>query len=164
MGANSGEEKDAGYDAFERVIEQTLKSAPLRIGAYCQMPNHWSRRARMVWPRADGDRAAFLQKLTITQVRRWQEQQRVVGTGHVYQSRYKSLPVETDENFYQVVRYVKRNALRAGLVDGAERWRWGSLWRRVSGSRQQSRRPGILESRLAGTTAAVAVGETGEPG
>jgi putative transposase len=27
------------------------------------------------------------------------------------------------------VRYVERNALRAGLVERAEEWRWGSLWR-----------------------------------
>ena len=28
-----------------------------------------------------------------------------------------------------VCRYVERNALRAGLVDRAEHWRWSSLWR-----------------------------------
>ena len=28
-----------------------------------------------------------------------------------------------------VCRYVERNALRGGLVDRAEHWRWGSLWR-----------------------------------
>lgn len=126
--------KDADYEAFERVIEQTLASAPLRICAYCLMPNHWH---FVVWPRGDSDLARFLQKLTISHVRRWQEHHRVVGTGHVYQGRYKSFPVETDEYFYQVVRYVERNALRAGLVDRAEAWRWCSLWRRVSGSRQQ---------------------------
>jgi putative transposase len=39
--------------------------------------------------------------------------------------------VEADEHFYTVVRYVERNALRAGLAETAEFWRWGSLWRRV---------------------------------
>jgi putative transposase len=52
-----------------------------------------------------------------------------VGYGHLYQGRYKSFPVESDEHFYQVVRYVERNALRAGLVRRAEDWRWGSLGR-----------------------------------
>jgi putative transposase len=32
-----------------------------------------------------------------------------------------------------VLRYVERNALRAGLVERAEDWRWGSLWRRRHG-------------------------------
>jgi hypothetical protein len=47
-----------------------------------------------------------LQKLTITHVRNWQENRRRVGYGHLYQGRYKSFPVESDEHFYQVARYV----------------------------------------------------------
>jgi putative transposase len=70
-----------------------------------------------------------MQKLTITHARNWQEHRRRVGYGHLYQGRYKSFPVESDEHFYQVVRYVERNALRAGLVRRAENWRWGSLGR-----------------------------------
>ena len=116
------------------MIELTWESAPLRICAYCLMPNHWH---FVVWPRTERDLATFMQELTISHVRRWQEHHRVVGTGHVYQSRYKSFPVETGEYFYQVVRYVERNALRAGLCDRAEGWRWGSLWRRTSGSPEQ---------------------------
>jgi hypothetical protein len=44
-----------------------------------------------------------------------------------YQGRYKSFPVQTEDYFYSVVRYVERNALRANLVDRAESWRWSSL-------------------------------------
>jgi putative transposase len=49
--------------------------------------------------------------------------------GHVYQQRYKSFPIQDDEHFFVVCRYVERNALQAGLVDRSEDWRWGSLWR-----------------------------------
>ncbi len=35
-----------------------------------------------------------------------------------------------------MVRYVERNALRAGLVESAEAWRWSSLWRRVQSNRK----------------------------
>lgn len=51
------------------------------------------------------------------------------GLGHVYQQRYKSFSVQDDDPFLVVCRYVERNALRAGLVERAEQWRWGSLWR-----------------------------------
>jgi putative transposase len=53
-----------------------------------------------------------------------------VGLGHLYQGTYKSFPVQNDEHFHTVCRYVERNALRAGLVKRAEDWRWGSLWQR----------------------------------
>lgn len=47
--------------------------------------------------------------------------------------------MESDEHFYQVVRYVERNALRANLVPRAEDWRRSSLWRRVHGTREDRR-------------------------
>ncbi len=51
------------------------------------------------------------------------------GLGHVYQQRYKSFPIQDDDHFFVVCRYVERNALRAKMVKRAEDWRWGSLWR-----------------------------------
>ena len=51
------------------------------------------------------------------------------GKGHLYQGRFKSFPIQDDEHFFSVCRYVERNALRAGLVGRAEEWRRGSLWR-----------------------------------
>jgi putative transposase len=123
--------KDADFEAFERTIEKTLKSRPMRICAYCLMSNHWH---FVLWPERDGDLSAFMQKLTVTHVRNWQENRKRVGYGHLYQGRYKSFPVESDEHFYQVVRYSERNALRANLVPRAEDWRWSSLWRRVHGT------------------------------
>lgn len=38
--------------------------------------------------------------------------------------------MQTDAHFLAVARYVERNAVRAKLVERAENWPWGSLWRR----------------------------------
>ena len=54
-----------------------------------------------------------------------------MGYGHLYQGRFKSFPVQNDRQFLIVARHVERNALRAGLVERAERWKWSSLWRRA---------------------------------
>jgi putative transposase len=80
-----------------------------------------------------------MQRLTITHVRRWQEHRHYVGLGHVYQGRYKSFPVEEDEHFLAVARYVERNPLRANFVVRAEEWRWSSLWRRCRGNAEENR-------------------------
>ncbi len=124
-------EKAGDYEAFERALAETLAEEPMRICAYCVMPNHWH---MLLWPEHDGDLARFMQRLTITHVRRWQEHRHRVGLGHVYQGRYKSFPVEEDEHFLAVARYVERNPLRANLVVRAEEWRWSSLWHRCRGS------------------------------
>src|SRR4051794_3878279 len=51
------------------------------------------------------------------------------GAGHLYQGRNKSFPVDQDEHFLTLCRYVEANALRADLVQRAEQWRWGGLLR-----------------------------------
>jgi len=92
-----------------------------------------------MWPEFDGDWAAFMQRLSVTHVTRYSKQRRVVGEGHVYQGRFKSFPVETNDSFYQVLRYGERNALRTNLVECAEDWPWSSLWRRENGTPDQCR-------------------------
>jgi putative transposase len=118
--------KDGDFLAFERVMEETLRTRRMRLCAYCLMPNHWH---LVVWPEQDGDLPAFMQQMTNTHVKRWKEHRHEIGYGHLYQGRYKCFPVETEDYFYQVVRYVERNALRANLVERAEAWRWSSLRR-----------------------------------
>lgn len=123
-------EKDADYDAFERVMAEAMLEFPTRLLSYCLMPNHWH---MVIWPREDGELTNFMRWLTHTHVMRWHAHYGTSGTGHLYQGRFKAFPMETDEHFYSVMRYVERNALRANLVRRAEEWRWSSLWRRQSG-------------------------------
>ena len=54
--------------------------------------------------------------VTLTHTQRRHAHRDSAGTGHVYQGRFKSFPVQEDEHFYTVCRYVERNALRAKLV------------------------------------------------
>jgi len=96
----------------------------MRICAYAVMPNHWH---LLLWPECDGELAAFMQRLTITHVRRWQEHRGYAGLGHVYQGRYKAFPIAEDDHLVTVLRYVERNAVRAELVPKAEDWSWSSL-------------------------------------
>jgi putative transposase len=124
----------ADYAAFEDILAETLEKCPMRICGYCLMPNHWH---FVMWPEGDDDLGSFMQRLCVTHVTRWQKHRQVVGEGHLYQARYKSFPVETDEYFYQLMNYVERNALRAKLCSRVEEWRWGSAWRRIHGTPEQ---------------------------
>jgi putative transposase len=123
--------KDADYQAFERVLAEAHERYPVEIMAYCVMPNHWH---FVVRPTRDDQLTDFFRWLAHTHTMRWHAHYHTAGTGHLYQGRFKTFPVADDEHFYSVVRYVERNALRAGLVDEAGAWRWSSLWRRESGS------------------------------
>jgi putative transposase len=126
-------QKDGDYDAFERVLAEALIVHPTRLLAYCLMPNHWH---LVLWPERCGELTAFTRWLTHTHTMRWHTHYHTVGTGHLYQGRFKSFPIAQDEHLYRVLRYVERNALRANLVARAEEWRWSSLWRRSHPDRE----------------------------
>jgi putative transposase len=124
----------AHYQDFLALLEESLNCVALRIQAYCLMPNHWH---VVLYPRADGDLSKFMQRITLTHTQRYHAQTRTAGYGHLYQGRYKSLPVETGPHFLTLVRYVERNPKRAGLVKKAEDWPWSSVYARLSGNEKQ---------------------------
>jgi putative transposase len=120
-------DKSADYAAFEKVVREAWERTEMRLLAYVILPNHWH---LVVWPRRDGELSTYGQWLTVTHVRRWHAHHHTQGTGPVYQGRFKSFPVQEDDHFFSLCRYVERNALRANLVPRAEHWRWSSLWHR----------------------------------
>jgi putative transposase len=65
-----------------------------------------------------------MMRLTNKHVRRWLTAHDQVGSGHLYQGRYKSFAMQDDEHLANVARYIERNALRAKLVERAELWPW----------------------------------------
>ena len=121
--------EDGDYAAFEEVLIEAATRSTVRVLSFCLMPNHWH---LVLWPTRDGELSEYMRWLTVTHVQRWHANHRTGGTGHLYQGRFKSFEVATDDHFLRVCRYVERNALRAGLVNRAEAWRWSSLWWRLT--------------------------------
>ena len=115
------------YVAFEKILRQAWERTGMRLVAYAILPNHWH---LVVWPEHDGDLSRYAQWLTVTHVRRWHAHHHSQGTGPLYQGRFRSFPVQEDEHYFRLCRYVERNARRANLVLRAEQWRWCSLWQR----------------------------------
>jgi putative transposase len=122
------------FEAFEEVLTQAKRRVPMRLLAWCVMPNHWH---LVLWPRGDDDLSEFMRWLSVTHAQRWHAAHGTSGTGPLYQGRFKSFPIQADEHLLAVMRYVERNALRANLVERADAWRWSSLWRRVQGDEEQ---------------------------
>ena len=123
-------EKQADYEAFERVLEEAYERVRLPIFAYCVMPNHWH---FVVRPQTATQVTDFFRWLTHTHTMRWHAHYHTEGTGHLYQGRFKTFPIEEDEHLLAVLRYVERNPLQASLVERAEDWQYGSLWRSFHG-------------------------------
>ena len=125
------------YAQFVALMGRACERTPMRIRGWCLLPNHFH---LVLWPRADGDLAAWMQWLMTSHVRR--HHRRYDTNGHVWQGRFKSFPIqsrrvsarqramgviEAGSPVLSVLRYVERNALRANLVSRAEDWPWSSL-------------------------------------
>ncbi len=114
--------KHGDYRFFTQLMGRACARLPMRVCGYCLMPNHFH---LVLWPYEDGDLGRWMQWLLTCHVRRYH---RLNGTdGRVWQGRFKAFPIQQDEHFLRVLRYVERNALRANLVRRAEDWPWSSM-------------------------------------
>jgi len=117
----------ADYAAFLSLIVETQQHLAMPVLALCLMPNHLH---LVVRPDGNGDLARWTHRLFTTHVRR--HHRKYQTSGRVWQGRFKAFLIQEDDHLITVMRYVERNALRAGLVARAEDWRWSSLrWRRT---------------------------------
>ena len=120
-------EKPADYDAFLRVLDETWRLVPLPIFAMAAMPNHWH---FIVRPTTDDQVSEFFRRLSVMHTMRYHAHYQTSGTGHLYQGRFKSFPIQSDEHLLIAMRYVERNPVRANFVELAEDWQWGSAYAR----------------------------------
>lgn len=117
----------ADYADFLGLMRRASSRVPMRVIAYCLMPNHFH---FVVWPHGDGDLSRWMHWLLTTHVRRYHQFR---GTsGRVWQGRFKAFPIQQDRHLLIVMRYVERNPVRANLVGSATDWNWSSLARRKS--------------------------------
>ncbi len=124
------------YLLFEKLLTEAKELTDMRILAYVIMPNHWH---LVLSPRNDGDLGLFMHRLTNAHTRHVHVKTKTIGSGHLYQGRYKSFIVDSDNYLVALIKYVERNPVRAKLVRACENWRWGSAWRRINGNPKQKK-------------------------
>ena len=143
------------YAEFAALIGRACERLPMRVIGCCLMPNHFH---LVLWPQGPGNLSRWMQWLMTSHVRR--HHRRYETSGHVWQGRFKSFPIhvrrpsraersrgmlERGNPVLDVLRYVERNPLRAGLVAAAEQWRWSSLrWWTQPGAAPRWWQPDLL--------------------
>jgi putative transposase len=111
------------YRFFVDLIAKAGSRVPMRVAAWCLMPNHFH---LVLWPFEDGDLSRWMQWLLTAHVRRYHAARGSESCGRVWQGRFKAFPIQQDAHLLTVLRYVERNPLRANMVRRAEEWAWSS--------------------------------------
>ena len=110
------------YQAFIALLDEARQRHPVDLFAFCLMPNHFHLVARV---EQSAELSAMMQWWLTSHVRR--HHKRHASSGHLWQGRFKSFPIQEDTHLLTVLRYVLLNPCRALLVRSPWEWRWSSL-------------------------------------
>jgi len=88
--------------------------------AYCVMDNH----VHLLMSVEVMDLSVIMKGIAIRYATHYNRKYNLIG--HVFQDRFRSEPIECDNNLLAVVRYIHNNPLKAGMVQNIEDYEWSS--------------------------------------
>jgi len=105
---------------FVILLQETSEMWNIRIAAYCLMPNHYHLLVHT--PEANISRA--MRHVNAVYTQRFNSRHHL--DGQLFRGRYKSILVSGDSYLLQLVRYIHRNPLKAGIVEDMKAYPWSS--------------------------------------
>jgi putative transposase len=102
------------------ILGRVTRQRRWRCLAYCLMPNH----LHLLLETPHANLGAGMQQLQGSYAQAFNRRHERVG--HVFQGRYGSVHITTDEQLWATVAYVALNPVTAGLCERPEQWRWSS--------------------------------------
>jgi len=110
----------ADYQQFIDLLQETTDLFNVRVAAYCLMPTHY----HLMLQTPDANLSRCMRHLNGVYTQRYNVSHSCDGT--LFRGRYKSILVDADNYVLQLVRYIHRNPLKAGLVKRLDQYVWSS--------------------------------------
>lgn len=104
---------------FIYLLSKYLKKLNLELYAWCLMDNHF----HLLIKSSKSKLADFIKRLCCSYVPYFNR--KYEHSGHLFQDRYKSEPIETDRYFMGVIRYIHNNPEKANICP-ANKYKWSS--------------------------------------
>lgn len=108
------------YHAFIELLKEAVDMWNARVGAYCLMSNHY----HLLIQTPDANLSRCMRHLNGVYTQRFNRSQQ--REGQLFRGRYKSILVDADSYVLELLRYIHRNPLRAGLVERLDEYLWSS--------------------------------------
>ena len=108
------------YQKFIEILNDCKAISGYEIYAYCLMNNH----AHILLKVQKEDLSQIFKRIGVRYVHwyNWKYNRR----GHLFQDRFKSEPVENEEYFLTVLRYIHQNPVKAGITKTIDEYRYSS--------------------------------------
>ena len=114
-------EEAEDYEKLKAILISLKKEMGYKIYAYCFMSNHVH---ILLEEKSTGDISQIMKRL-LTKYARWYNI-KYKRSGALIANRYKSKPVEVDEYFLGLIRYIHQNPKKAGIVTEINEYEWSS--------------------------------------
>jgi len=105
---------------FLKLLQTTIQRMNWICHAYCLMGNHY----HLLIEIPEGILSRGMSWLNGVYTQKINRKYNM--SGHLFQGRFKSKPIEDNMQFLMAARYVVRNPLQANLVERADQWPWSS--------------------------------------
>ena len=105
---------------FLKLLQTTIQRMNWICHAYCLMGNHY----HLLIEIPEGILSRGMAWLNGVYTQKFNKKYGL--TGHLFQGRFKSKPIEDNMQFLTGVRYIVRNPVDAGMVESADQWPWSS--------------------------------------
>ena len=122
-------EDASDYRLFLEALKDTAKLWNLKVSAYCLMSNHY----HLLVQTPDGNLSRCMRHLNGVYTQRYNRKHGL--DGQLFRGRYKSVLVEEDHYLLELLRYIHRNPVAAGMVKGVADYEWCSHQGYLSGQR-----------------------------
>ena len=122
-------EEKADYEKLKRAIAIVKEEMKFKIYAYCFMSNH----VHLVIHENQERDISLIMKRILTKYARWYNI-KYGRSGALIANRYKSVPVEIDEYFLQLIRYVHQNPIVANMAEELDQYPYSSYCEYLSGA------------------------------
>lgn len=124
---------------IEKII-LAKERGKFELYGYCLMDNH----VHLMLNEKNEDIGTSIKRIAVRYVG-WHNN-KYGRTGHLFQNRYMSEPVETESYFLTVLRYIHQNPVKARLVQKAEKYSWSSFQQYILAYHRQ---PFFIDPQLA---------------
>lgn len=118
------------YQIFIDILQDTAEMFNLRVAAYCLMPNHY----HILVQTPDANLSRCMRHINGVYTQRYNAKNN--SDGSLFKGRYKAILVNGDSYLLQLVRYIHRNPLKAGIADKPEKYKWSSHKGYLSGAKK----------------------------
>jgi putative transposase len=118
------------YEEFLCLLREAKEKAPIHLLAFALMPNHFHLLLRQLEPYGISCYMKRVCELHARAINR-----RRLRSGHLFQNRYKLIPLENEFAVLSTSWYIHNNPVKAGLVNSADLWSYSSMRDYAHGNR-----------------------------